>query len=129
MICADSSVWIEALRDAESRLARHLAELVDANAVVVPLPVRLELLAGAPRRALADLLDAFGGLAEPVPERATWERVESWIGQAVEAGQRFGLVDLLIGATAAEHGASVWSLDADFGRMQKLGFVELYAAP
>jgi predicted nucleic acid-binding protein len=128
VICADTSVWIAALRDRTTASALHLAELVEADAVVVPAPVRIEVLAGAPKRELAALADGFLGLVGVVPDQATWEKVEGWVAEAVAAGQRFGVVDLLIAAIAAEREASLWSLDADFARMQKLGFVELYAA-
>ncbi|OGT92393.1 MAG: hypothetical protein A2083_10245 [Gemmatimonadetes bacterium GWC2_71_9] len=129
MICADTSVWVEALREEMGPTALHFAELVEADEVVVPAPVRIEILAGAPKRELEELVDGFSGMQGLVPGQATWEKVEAWVGEAVAAGERFGVVDLLIAAVAAEHGAKVWTLDADFERMQKLGFVELYAAP
>jgi len=129
MICADTSVWVEALREEMGPTALHFAELVEADEVVVPAPVRIEILAGAPNRELEELVDGFSGMQGLVPGQATWEKVEAWVGEAVAAGERFGVVDLLIAAVAAEHGAKVWTLDADFERMQKLGFVELYAAP
>jgi predicted nucleic acid-binding protein len=37
-----------------------------------------------------------------------------------------GITDLLIGALAHEIGALVWSLDADFRRLQRLRLVQLY---
>ena len=129
MICVDTSVWIAALRDHTTPTALHLAELVEADAVIVPAPVRIEVLAGAPKRDLAALAEGFLGLVGVVPGHPTWERVEGWVTEAVEAGHRFGLADLLIAATAAEHGARLWSRDAAFERMARLGFVELYAAP
>ena len=129
MICADTSVWVEALREEMGPTALHFAELVEADEVVVPAPVRIEILAGAPKRELEELVDGFSGMQGLVPGQAPWEKVEAWVGEAVAAGERFGVVDLLIAAVAAEHGAKVWTLDADFERMQKLGFVELYAAP
>lgn len=129
MICVDTSVWIEALRDTASPASWHLAQLVESDVVLMPAPVRLELLAGAPGPSLSSLADRLGALGPVIPDDATWQRAEVWVEEAIGAGQRFGLVDLLIAATAAQHHARVWSLDQDFGRMQRLGFVELYAAP
>lgn len=108
---------------------RHLAELLEADAVAVPVPVRLEVLAGAPKDAVAPLVLRFRGVSILIPERDTWRTVEDWVGAAVAAGQRFGVLDLLIAAIARGHQAPLWTLDADFGRMAKLGFVDLYAAP
>ena len=43
-----------------------------------------------------------------------------------DAGQRFALIDLVIGALSNELTALIWSLDRDFQRMAALGFVHLY---
>jgi predicted nucleic acid-binding protein len=107
----------------------HLAELLEADMVAVPIPVRLEVLAGVPRDVVAPLALRFRGIKSLIPEQDTWRTVEHWVGAAVAAGQRFGVLDLLIGAIAHTHRAPLWSLDADVGRMAKLGFVELYAVP
>jgi len=110
-------------------VVRHLADLLEADMVAVPVPVRLEVLAGASREVVAPLALRFRGISSLIPERDTWRTVEDWVGAAVAAGQRFGVLDLLIAAIAHSHHAPLWSLDADFRRMAKLGFVELYAAP
>ena len=129
MICVDTSVWIEALRGPASARSFHLDELLDTDVVLMPVPVRLELLLGVSSRDRATLEAHFASLEPLVPTAAAWQRAERWVAEAGAAGERFGVMDLLIAATAAEARASVWSLDADFERMQKLGFVERYAAP
>ena len=129
MICVDTSVWVAAFGDSAGREARHLAYLMRRNAMVLSSPVRVELLAGASGESHGPLRERFSALPQAVPDQATWDRIEEWLATAVAAGQRFSLADLLIAATAAERNAPVWTLDADFERMQKLGFVELYAAP
>ncbi len=127
MICVDTSVWIAAFRDATGIEARHLGDLLDADEVILPVPVRLELLAGSPRKTHRQLRDRLMAVSRAVPDEATWVRIDGWISTAVEAGHRFGLADLLIAATAVDHKAKLWSLDSDFARMERLGFVSCYA--
>lgn len=60
------------------------------------------------------------------PGKSTWTRVLGWTEEARNKSQRFGFGDLLIGAIAAEAGAPVWSLDEDFIRMRRLGFLKTH---
>ncbi len=129
VICVDTSVWVEALRDTDGEVARHLAQLLEADLVVLPAPVRIEVLSGASRRDFARLSEGLAGVPGLVPGRESWERVEGLVKDAVAEGQRFGVVDLLIAVVATEHQAPVWSLDADFARMEKIRFVERYTVP
>ena len=129
MILVDSSVWIAALRRKESQEARHLVELLDEDQVALASPVRLELLAGASAADLPRVRRALSALPLLVPGSQTWTRAESWIKVATAAGERFGVVDLLIGALATEREAALWSLDSDYARMSRLGLVKLHQPP
>jgi predicted nucleic acid-binding protein len=128
MICIDTSVWVAALRARDSAAGRGLDALLDADEVALPIPVRVELLSGVSRAQEPRLRRALSGLPVLFPTTATWDRIDDWVRRAGDRGQRFGVGDLLIAAIAADGGLRVWSLDNDFGRMQRLGFIETYDA-
>ena len=126
MSVVDTSVWVAVLRGSKGSPATTLNGLLDADEVALALPVRLELLAGVARSERSVLKRALAALPVVAPGESTWDLVERWIARAADAGHRFALTDLLIGALAEELGALVWSLDADFDRMAALRLVRLY---
>jgi predicted nucleic acid-binding protein len=126
MIAVDTSVWVSALRDDTSAAAGTLRALLDADNVVLPLPVRMELLAGVAHTERSRLQRALSALPVIVPTERTWRVVEAWTLSAADVGQRFGLADMVIGALADEAGALVWSFDRDFDRLARLKLVGLY---
>ena len=125
MIVVDTSVWVAALRKGGEE-ARVLASLLDADEVLLPIPVRVELLAGASTADRPKLRRALSALPLAYPTDDTWSLIDGWIERAAASGERFGLGDLLIGAIAAESGALIWSLDKDFARMERVGLVRRY---
>ncbi len=126
MIVVDTSVWITGLRRAHSPEAEVLRALLDQDEVALAAPVRVELLSGASNADRPRLRRALSALPILYPSPETWKLIDAWIDRAARGGERFGLGDLLIGALANEVGALLWSLDADFARMEALRLVQRY---
>jgi predicted nucleic acid-binding protein len=126
VILVDTSVWVASSREPSSSDAKTLRQLIDADDVLLALPVRLELMSGVARKDRAAFKRALSALPVIVPSEDTWRRIEGWIEPAADAGHRFAVTDLLIAGLAQEIGALVWSLDGDFQRMESLGLVCLY---
>ena len=126
MIVVDTSVWISCLGRAHARHADVLRALLDADEVALPLPVRVELLSGASNADRPRLRRALSALPLLYPSPDTWTIIDDWIERAGRRGHRFGLGDLLIGALTSEIGGLLWSLDADFARMETLNLVQRY---
>lgn len=103
-----------------------MASLLDADEVCLAVPVRIELMSGVSAKDRSALKRALSALPVLYPTDDTWRLLDTWTEKTSKAGQHFGMGDLLVGALAAEAGALVWSLDADFERLQKLKLVDCY---
>ncbi len=126
MIVVDTSVWVAALRQPGHEDAEVLRQLIDADLVALPVPVRTELLIGTGDRTRDRLARTLLALPLIYPNDETWATIDAWTKQAGEAGERFSLGDLLIGVLATTEQALVWSHDDAFRRMAKLKLITLY---
>lgn len=127
MVCVDTSVWIAFFRGSDDTVVQELHRLLDADLVALPAPVRLELTSGATRAEGAHLRRLLSALPLLLPAPTLWSKLEGWVEAAKKSGQRFGAMDLLIAGIADDHGSTVWSQDADFKRLAKLGLVRLHS--
>lgn len=125
MTFVDTSVWVAWLRRGEPAVRAHLDRLLDEDRCVLPAPVRIELLSGMRSQDATRMGHLLLSVPTRFPTTATWALAESWCTLAARKGDRFGVGDLLVAAIAHEHGGHIWSLDGDFSRMAKLGFIRL----
>jgi predicted nucleic acid-binding protein len=126
MIVVDTSVWVSASRRPTGADAAILRQLLDADEVALPWPVRVELLSGTSKNHRKDFRKLLSALPVALPSEETLRLIERWVPIAADAGYRFSVPDLMIAALAHELTALVWSLDDDFCQMEKLGFVQRY---
>ena len=127
MIVVDTSVWIAAQR--QPVVADTLRQLLEADEVALALPVRLELWAGVARHQRKAYGQKLNCLPQLYPTEETWQGMRSRIERAADAGERFGLADMLIASLSDEIGGLVWSFDKAFERMEQLKLVSLYSLP
>jgi predicted nucleic acid-binding protein len=127
VIVVDTSVWIDVIRRPTSPRAAAFRQLLDADEIALPLPVRVELMSGVARKDRRAFKRGLSALPVLWPSDDTWHLVETWIEPAADAGFRFAMTDLIIAALAREIVALVWSLDSDFTSMESLGLVQLHA--
>jgi predicted nucleic acid-binding protein len=127
VIVVDTSVWVESTRVRGTAIRKTLQALIEADEVALALPVRLELASGLAHKDRGPFMRALTALPLLVPTEDTWRLVEGWIAPGSDKGHRFAVTDLLIAGLTHEIGALVWSLDDDFGRLAKLGYVRQYS--
>lgn len=126
MVLLDTSLWIDYFRAKDRSCVERVHQLLDRDEVVLAAPVRIEILSGASQNWQQALDQVLSALPIFYPSEETWERMEAWIPEGLSRGERFGAMDLLIAAIAAEQKVFIWSRDSDFRRMQRLGWVSLF---
>lgn len=104
MILADTSVWVDHLRQGNTRLRSLLA---DARVVGHPL-VTGEVAMGHLRRS-AEILTFLGNL--PQAEQAEHEEVLRFVAEHELAGSGLGWIDAHLLSSATLDGSRLWTLD------------------
>ncbi len=110
MIIADTSVWVEFLRNREPIYAR-LAELLERGMVLAHEGVFGELLSGAGGRLDAELIESYWNSLPRVDEEGVWIEAGKLSAERGLRARGVGMVDSGILALAARTGAGVWTLD------------------
>jgi len=128
---ADTSAWVEFLRGTGS--PQHLtltAALRDAEEVLIPDVVTLELLSGAgtERRALELRRLLAGFTALPAASPADHELAAELYRAARRAGETVrSLIDCLVAAAALRLGVPVLARDRDFEVLARVSPLQLVA--
>lgn len=117
-VVVDTSIWVDYLRHGIEGSARALDDLLEQGEVLVCGPVVAELLAGARAGDRAQLSDLLGGLPWADLARRHWRSVGEAAAALRAQGAQLPLTDLAIAVAATEAGASVWSRDSDFDRIE-----------
>ncbi len=125
MIVVDTSIWIEYFRGSRSDIVEKIHMYLDEDQIVLPVLVKLEILAGCSKKNFAEVKRTFSALPLLYPEYSTWEKIEEWLPLAIGHGENFSIPDLIIAAIAQERQAFLWTQDGDYKRMEKLRFVKL----
>ena len=81
MIVVDTSVWIAALRK-DGPEAATLRQLLEADEVLLPVPVKIELLSGTSKRDRDKLRSGLSALPLAYPTDETWRLMDGWTDRA-----------------------------------------------
>ncbi len=126
-VVIDTSVWIAYFKGSSASIRSRFDDLLDTGNILLVSPVKMELLSGVKQQEIFRLERIFQAVDPFIPDSATWEYVEECIKKSSRKGIRFGIMDLLIAASAHQNTCLLWSLDKDFLKMEKLELVHLYS--
>lgn len=121
MILVDSSVWIDAWRGRNPKIAVDLTRHIESGEAAINFLIRTELLQGARdqahQRTLRELLHPVAVL--PFPDDL-WEESPLFYLQARQKGKTMTTIDCLIATHARVANLPLWSLDGVFHDLRGL---------
>lgn len=126
-VLVDTSVWIEATRQAGGAIGRAVVALIADDRAVLAAPVWAELRIGAKTPKDLEKLQAYRAeLTWIEPTTRTWDKAGEMGARLKQAGVTVSTMDILIAQLAIDHGITLFSLDADFGFIAKHEPVTLF---
>lgn len=130
MILIDTSAWVEFLRNTGSPICEEVDRLL-AQDIAVCDAIRMEVLAGARDDAHLRSLRGLLARATVVPtEPVDYEVAAALYRSCRRRGETVRkLIDCLIGAVAARHGAPILHADADFDTLARHTDVVVHVPP
>lgn len=116
MILIDTSVWISALRNASSREARMLSQLLEEGIAVISGIILTELLQGSrTQKEFNLLLDRLKIIPSINPDKNTWLQAANLSFQLRRKGITIErTIDIVIAALAIQNNFTLYSLDKHF---------------
>lgn len=124
MVLVDTSIWSlayrrkpSALSAAEGTLVAELRRLAGDDLAALIGPIRFELLSGIREAARFQKVQGYLSAFHLLPvEEAIYDLAAEFYNRCRTAGVAPGSFDMLIAASAAHHGAAIFTTDGDFAR-------------
>ena len=126
MILVDTSIWIEYFHLKNQKLNLDLRQRLEEDQLCISVVTRIELLAGISKKQQTKFLNALNVVTTYYPDLKDWKTIESWTEQAKKDGFHFQISDLMIASAAHNNTCEIYTLDSDFKRMEKYGWIRLF---
>ncbi len=115
MIIADTSAWINFLRNAQGESSAPLRAAMNEGRLVLCEPVHAEIMAGAREHEMGWTERTLAAFTLIPTERSDWENAATVKRMASRRGRTVpDLIDCLIAGIAIHHDATVLHDDSDF---------------
>jgi predicted nucleic acid-binding protein len=127
LILVDTSIWIDYLRNGNSKEAQELDHILSLGIIATCDPIKTEIISGAPNKSDFQKLRIFLNsiIFLDAPENI-WRSIEDYRFLLARKGTQASLIDLWIAVVAEENNALIWTLDKDFIAMNKVVHFEIF---
>ncbi len=121
MIIADTSAWIEFIRDPKSPTGQLMVSLISSGEIAMIGPVLTEVLQGGRNlRDLEFLSSNLAGLEFLDTDQQVWDLAGRINFNLRRQGSQMAFADLIIAATSIRHDIPLFTNDSGFSRVPEL---------